>query len=130
MIPARRILLADDDSALRAGVADLLCELGLQVVEAQTGLEAVEQARLLNVTASRLHAALLDLHMPECTGLEALPLLRTAHAGLPCIVYSGALTADLEAAAREAGAFAVLSKPVDPTLLRSEVLRAIESSPS
>ncbi|QDU65707.1 response regulator [Engelhardtia mirabilis] len=122
MIPTRRILLADDDNALRAGVADLLLELGLEVVEAQTGLEAVEQAR-----TRRVHAALLDLHMPECTGLEAIPLLHLAHVGLPCIVYSGALTAGLELAARQAGAFAVLSKPVNPTLLRSEILRALES---
>lgn len=125
MIATRRILLADDDNALRAGVADLLCELGLEVVEAQTGLEAVELALDARRRSGHIDAALLDLHMPECGGLEAIPLLRRSWIDLPCIVYSGDLTAALELAARRAGACAVLSKPVDPALLRSEVLRAL-----
>ena len=120
MIDPRRILLADDDHDLRVGVADLLASLGLQVLQAETGLEAVRIAQKRHVDA-----ALLDLHMPDCTGLDAIPLLRPARVGLPCIVYSGALTAELERAATTAGAFAVLHKPVDPGLLRSEVLRAL-----
>jgi CheY-like chemotaxis protein len=122
MLDVRRILLADDDQALRLGVADLLTDLGLDVLQAENGLEAVRIAR-----ASRVDAALLDLHMPDCTGLDAIPLLRSARAGLPCIVYSGDLTTELERAARLAGAFAVLHKPVDPGLLRQEVLRALEA---
>jgi CheY-like chemotaxis protein len=125
MLLQRRILLADDDQALRLGVADLLADLGLEVVQAETGREAIELARLVQI-----HAALLDLHMPECTGLDALPHLRSTHVGLPCIVYSGDLTPALEHAARTAGAFAVLRKPVDPSLLRREVLRALRSSGS
>ncbi|MHC4262210.1 MAG: response regulator [Planctomycetota bacterium] len=124
MIDARRILLADDDQALRSGVADLLANLGLDVLEAENGLEAVQIAR-----ARRIDAALLDLHMPTCTGLDAIPLLHSARAGLPCIVYSGDLTSELEHAARLAGAVAVLHKPVDPALLRHEVLRALELGP-
>ena len=120
MLDARRILLADDDQALRLGVADLLVGLGLDVLQAETGLEAVRIARV-----SRVDAALLDLHMPDCTGLDAIPLLHDARAGLPCIVYSGDLTRELERAALTAGAIAVLRKPVDPALLRQEVLRAV-----
>jgi two-component system, response regulator PdtaR len=122
MQPKGRILLADDDRALRSGVADLLSALGLEVIQAETGPEAVEIGR-----RHRLHAALLDLHMPGQTGLEVIPLLRLVHAGLPCIVYSGDLTTALESTAEAVGAFAVLHKPVDPDVLRSEVLRAIAS---
>ncbi len=117
-----RILLADDDRSLRAGVADLLSALGLEVIQAENGPEAIEISR-----RHRFHAALLDLHMPGQTGLEVIPKLHLVHVGLPCIVYSGALTAALESAAHLLGAFAVLHKPVDPAVLRSEVLRAIAS---
>lgn len=116
----QRILLADDDTSLRLGVADLLSGLGLEVLQAETGPEAVEIG-----TGAAIHAALLDLHMPGCSGLEVIPQLRATHLELPCLVYSGDLTEALVRAAEQAGAMAVLAKPVDPRLLRSEVLRAL-----
>ncbi len=119
-----RILVADDDHELRVVVAELLTGIGLDVLEAETGWEAVELAR-----ASAVDAALLDLHMPGCTGLEALPLLRRERRGLPCLVYSGDWTSALERQAIEAGACGILHKPIDPALLRSEILRAVDLWP-
>jgi DNA-binding NtrC family response regulator len=124
MFSPRRILLADDDLSIRSGVADLLEAIGLEVLLASDGLEALELVKFIPV-----HAALLDMQMPLCGGLEALPLLRQRFAGLPCIVYSGNLTEATAIMAMEIGAFAALRKPVEPNLLRAEVLRAIESSP-
>ncbi|MEM7309319.1 MAG: response regulator [Planctomycetota bacterium] len=119
-----RILCADDDSEVRSGVVDLLTGIGLSVIEAETGFEAIEQAQ-----SSRIDAALLDLHMPECTGIEALPRLRELRLGLPCLVYSGDWTSALEELALKAGAFGILRKPIRPQLLRSEILRAVETWP-
>ena len=101
-----------------------LAALGLDVLEAETGLEAIERAR-----AERIDAALLDLHMPGCTGIEALPELRSLRLGLPCLVYSGDWTDALREMARAAGAFGILPKPIQPDVLRSEVRRALETWP-
>jgi len=49
--------------------------------------------------------------------------------GLPCLVYSGDWTEPLEELARAAGAFGILKKPIQPQLLRSEILRAVETWP-
>lgn len=117
----RRILLADDDLEVRLGVAELLKAMGIEALHAESGLEAIERAR-----NELVHAALLDMHMPGCTGIEALPLLRGAQTGLPCIVYSGRWTPVLEHAALAAGALACLKKPVQPDLLRREVRRALD----
>jgi len=116
-----RILLADDDLEVRTGVADLLGSLGLDVLLAETGLEALEV-----VQGKEVHAALLDWNMPACSGLEVLPRLRDLISDLPCILYSGNLTAGMEGVALRAGAFAVMRKPVQPALLRSEVQRALD----
>jgi CheY-like chemotaxis protein len=119
-----RILLADDDAEVRLGVADLLQELDLDVRHAESGLEA------LNVVRTEIvHAAVLDMYMPGCTGFEALPLLRKERADLPCIVYSGRWTPDLEHAVLVAGARACLKKPVEPEALRREVRRALGLEP-
>jgi len=120
----RSILLADDDDDVRLGVADLLAGLGLEVHQADTGLAAMELIRLRPIDA-----ALLDWNMPGCSGLEALPVLRRERAGLPCIVYSGELTSEMERRALLAGACSVLRKPVRPELLRAEVLRALDLAP-
>lgn len=123
-ILVRRLLLADDDFEVRRGIADFLGGPELEVLQAESGLEALEIVR-----DRRIHAALLDLHMPGCTGFEALPRIQREVEGLPCIVYSGNLTEVLERSLLEAGAWAVLRKPVEPGLLRQEVYRALELSP-
>ena len=120
----RKVLLADDDASIRVGVADLLETLDLIVLQAETGAEAIELAREV-----RVHAALLDMQMPELSGLDALARLRDEFSGLPCILYSGALTPATAEMATTRGAFAVLKKPVAPHLLRAEVLRALDHSP-
>ena len=109
---------------MRSGVADLLEGIGLEVLQAGNGLEALELAK-----SNRIHAALLDMQMPTCGGLEALPLLHKQLVGLPCIVYSGNLSIATAQMAMEIGAFATLKKPVEPDELRAAVLRALDSSP-
>jgi len=121
--PTRRILVADDDREVRLGVAELLDDLGLEVLHAASGLEAIELAR-----ATRPHGALLDMHMPGCTGAQALPLLRSLNAELACIVYSGRWTPDLEHEVLALGAFACLKKPVEPRTLRRTVSLALRLS--
>ena len=120
MIQPRRLLLADDDRLLRSGVVELLGALGVEILEADCAAEAVEIGR-----SAELHAALLDLHMPDQTGIEVIPQLLEIRKELPCIVYSGDLTPALETEAFDRGAFAVLAKPVDPPLLRQEIRRAL-----
>lgn len=115
-----RILIADDDREVRLGVADLLDPLGLDVLHAATGTEAIELVR-----GTRIQAALLDMHMPGCTGVEAIPLLRLLDAELPCIIYSGRWSPDLEQEVLSAGAFACLKKPVEPAALRRIVRAAL-----
>lgn len=117
----RTILIADDDRQVRLGVAELLGGMGFRTRLAETGVQALEIVRL-----GGIHLAVLDNQMPGRTGLEIVTTIRDETLAIPCIVCSGDAGTDLERMAIQAGAFAVLKKPVQPALLRSEVLRAFE----
>ena len=67
-----RVLLADDHALFRAGIASLLRAWGHEVVgEAANGFDALEQARHL-----RPDLVLMDITMPDCSGLEATRLIK------------------------------------------------------
>lgn len=119
----RRILIADDDLEIRQGVRELLSGLGLEFLEAENGSEA-----LAIVRRGDIQLALLDNQMPGATGLEILQVIHAEILRVPCIVCSGDSFESLERMARAAGAIAVLRKPVEPLILRTEVVRALALS--
>lgn len=137
MLAPRRVLIADDDLEVRSGIADLLTPLGLEILQAESGLEVLEWLTLH--ARDPLDLMVLDIHMPGCTGLEVLTALRAravaaqasgrdgVHPMVPTIFCSGRAEPELERRAIEMGAFCFLKKPVRPDHLRGEVLRALDS---
>lgn len=134
MLPTRRVLIADDDLEVRRGMLDLLSPLGFELFQAESGIE------VLDILAARglrdpLHLMVLDLHMPGCSGLEVLATLQSrfrtrpsAHPLVPTIFCSGHASPEVQRKALDAGAFSFLSKPVQPDVLRGEVLRALRAA--
>ena len=118
----RRILIADDDTEVRLGAVVLLRPLGLEILEAETGEQALEIVR----AGEALHLALLDVHMPVLDGLEVFRTMRAEVNDIPCIFWSGAASEAIEEVLLRDGASAFLRKPVRPDILRSEVQRVLE----
>lgn len=118
----RRILVADDDTEVRLGAAELLSGLGLEVLQAGSGTEALSIFR-----RDRFDIALLDVHMPGQDGVEVFQTLHVEAPELPCILWSGDATDAVADYLLRSGAAAFLKKPVRPHLLKDEVLRVIES---
>ncbi|GAA3755106.1 response regulator transcription factor [Streptomyces tremellae] len=83
--PVLRVLVADDNPVVRAGLASLLSnDGGIEVVAtASDGHEAYEAT-----LRTRPDAVLLDVRMPRLDGLAALPLL-VPHAAVLMLTYSG-----------------------------------------
>lgn len=79
-----RILVAEDEAALRATVAEALEARGVRVVEASGGEDA--WARILE---GGFDAVVADHLMPGCTGLELLGRIRARDRHLPVILASG-----------------------------------------
>ena len=102
-----RLLIADDNNAVRDGLKSVLAdEDKIKVVgEAADGNEAIFKAKALQPDV-----ILLDIMMPRCNGLDALPAIREKAPGAKVIVMSvSAAERDL-ATARESGACGYLLK--------------------
>lgn len=97
----RRVLIVDDAEDLRSLVRFRMeRDERLEVVgEAQDGIEAVEQARLL-----KPDVVILDVAMPRMDGLEALPLIREALPKVRVIMLSAFNESTMAETARAAGA--------------------------
>jgi CheY-like chemotaxis protein len=115
----RRILVVDDEAAIRDLLVDVLQMEGFVVDAAGHGAEALDIA-----SAHRPDLVLLDLMMPVMDGRQFVERCRRmpALAALPIVLMSAA--ADGHAASREIGAWGFLPKPFDFDDL-AQVLRRV-----
>ncbi len=120
---AWRVLYAEDDGTSSLIVRRTLERLGCAVEVAAT---AAEWARALE--AGPPHLALVDLTLPDASGLDILRKLRAAHPGVPALILTGSNDVQDAVAAMKAGATDYLSKPVDPQRLTVSVQNALTLS--
>jgi CheY-like chemotaxis protein len=119
-VQSRSVLIADDDPGVRESLREALDREGWETWTAEDGHGAVEVVR------SRIvRVALVDMRMPDMTGLETMRELRRVEALLPVI----AMTADRERWAKDevvaAGAFDLLWKPLRPAEVLGALHRAL-----
>jgi CheY-like chemotaxis protein len=101
-----RLLLADDDPAVRRMLLRLLVEEGYAVLTAADGVEAVNLAR-----ATKFDLVLLDLNMPVKDGWEAFEEISTRDPLLPFILITARPNQLFPALASGVGA--LMEKPLD-----------------
>ena len=125
MVARRRpfqLLIADDDPAMRETLVEML-HPDFATIDVESGEEALEI-----IERCEVHLALLDLHMPLLTGLEALREVRRLRDALPCILMSANWTDPLRAQAIESQASAVLQKPMTRRELVTTVTLALDDA--
>uniref|UniRef100_Q07H02 histidine kinase n=1 Tax=Rhodopseudomonas palustris (strain BisA53) TaxID=316055 RepID=Q07H02_RHOP5 len=116
---ARRVLLVDDDSAVRDVAASMLREQGCVVVEAGSGGAALD---LLERDPVPFDLMVIDFAMPGMTGAEVAREVKLRRPGLPMIFITG--YADL-AAVKNLGADAIVQKPFRDDELLHRVRRLL-----
>lgn len=105
---ALKILVIDDHALVREGLRQVLHRLDeqVEVLEAGTCARAFELAE----SHPELDLVLLDYHLPDMNGLEALDTFARRHPALPIIVLSGSVNPRLMRQVMERGAAAFLTK--------------------
>jgi CheY-like chemotaxis protein len=112
-----RVLLVEDEGAVRAVAKRLLAQGGYEVVEADSGNAAL---RLMNEQVGRIDVLVSDVVMPGMSGIELGHTLQSMYPRLPAIYLTG--YSEAAAYASELGERSVLlHKPFE----RSELLTAI-----
>jgi class 3 adenylate cyclase len=118
------VLVVDDSRMMRLALIRALNGLGFRnITEAANGRQALDLA-----LANPFDLMLLDMEMPEMTGMEVLNAMKDKPelSGLPVIVVSGAEQVENAVQCIELGAEDFLPKPFSPTLLRARVTSSIE----
>ncbi len=108
------ILIADDDATCREAIQETLDRAGHRTLAASSGTEAIEIVRERRV---EIHALILDMHMPDLTGLETLSAMFALVDRLPAIFVTAEGSKELLIKAMEAGAYTLLNKPVSSGLI-------------
>lgn len=103
------VLVVEDDAAQRALMSELLAERGLRVHAVGTATAAWDA-----LSGDRFSAVLLDVVLPDQSGLALLERFRAQDASLPIVVVSGLTSAGDAVRALRLGATDYLTKPFTP----------------
>lgn len=118
------VLTIEDDPAIRRGVVDALEFAGYQVLQSGDGVEGLELA--LQRPCDLL---LLDLMLPEKSGLEILAEVRQVHPTLPVIILTARGEEDDRVAGLRLGADDYVVKPFSVKELLARVEAVLRRSP-
>jgi DNA-binding response OmpR family regulator len=103
------ILIIDDDKGMCETLSDILQEKGYRTETAKTGQEAIVKTR-----KRFFNVALIDIKLPDVTGIEVLKTFRVKHPSMMTIMATGYATLKNAVEALNSGADAYVMKPIDP----------------
>ncbi len=119
-----RILIADDEEALRELLREQLTAQGYSIDEAQDGVEAMEKLH-----QHSYHLAILDINMPRKNGLEVLKHIREQKLPMRVIMLTGRLGFSVGSESMLLGADEYITKPFDLDYLEMAIKKVLAPSP-
>lgn len=114
------VLVVDDDEAYRGSLAELLEREGYRVLTTESGSEALELVRIRPV-----HVGILDMHMPDLTGIEIIQELASFPRTIPTILITADHSKETRLKAMGVGAFSVVTKPFTQQIVQRTVRQII-----
>jgi two-component system cell cycle response regulator len=118
------ILTVDDSRAVRTIVGKQVKELGFDVLEAEDGIQGLEQ-----LAQTQVDLVLLDVTMPNMDGPTMLQKMREGGNQTPVIMLTSESKRSIVAGAMKAGISDYILKPFKPEELRQKVLSVLQGEP-
>jgi len=119
---AGKVLVVDDDETVRVVSRRMLQSMGLSVVTANDGRDALTVFR---ENIAEIRCIVLDLTMPHMGGEEAFGELRKIKADVPVLLSSGYSESDIQARFSGAGFAGFIHKPYDIDTLRTKLAEVL-----
>ena len=119
-----KILIADDEAALRELLREQLSTQGYTIDEAGDGVEAVEK-----LEKETYDLAILDINMPRKTGLDVLRYIREHQLPMKVIMLTGRLGFSVGSESMMLGADEYITKPFDLDYLELSIKKVLAASP-
>jgi DNA-binding NtrC family response regulator len=117
-----QILVVDDDEVIRWTLREALQSWGFAIVEAGSAAEAVREFR-----TELPSAVLLDIDLPDGSGLDVLREIKREHPEAIVIMITGNVQIDNTISALRGGAYDFIAKPINLEELRVTLRNAIEA---
>jgi two-component system sensor histidine kinase/response regulator len=117
----KNILVIDDELGLREGCRRALSRYGYRVDVAATGKEGLAKVR-----SGDFEVVLIDVMMPDISGIELLAEIRAHKPDTICIIITGYATVELAVDAMKQGAYDFLAKPFSDDLLLLAIEKGLE----
>jgi nitrogen regulation protein NR(I) len=118
-----KLLVVDDEPNVLYSIEKSLRSDTLEIVVAPTGQQGIDLVRQL-----RPDAVILDVRLPDMSGLDAFDEIRALDPRLPVILITAFAATETAIEAMKRGAYEYLLKPVDLHQLREVVQHALELS--
>jgi len=115
-MPSHRVLIVDDNRAIRRMVSDYLTGRGYEVIEAVDGIQGIEKA-----LSSPVDAILLDVVMPGIDGFRLCQMLRDREVKTPIIILTEKQSLEDKVTGFSAGADDYIGKPFSPVELELRI---------
>lgn len=116
----KKILVVDDEEGILEEIKGFFREEGFQVETARTGEEAIQTLR-----EQDLSLVMIDLKLPDMSGLLVLKMAKEIHPRTKVIVNTGYVDQNLIDQAQELGCDLFLHKPFDLFRLKEEIERLV-----
>ena len=116
-----RVLVVDDDAAIREALSRTLEKFGYDVVLAEDGQVGLDRLR-----EGGIHIVLADLQMPRLSGQELLKVAKTIAPDVEVIVITGHGTVEDAVEAMKEGAYDFITKPFKRVQVERTIRRAAE----
>jgi signal transduction histidine kinase len=117
------VLVIDDDKHARYLLSRIVRRVGCTVIEAENGEEALRL--LADSDRPPIDLVLTDIWMPRMSGVQLLEAVHGLNPDIPVAIITGAATLDTSIAALNAGAYAYLTKPIQPDQVRDVLIRGL-----
>ncbi len=118
-----KILVVDDDKAIRCALKDILQMEKYEVTEAVDGLDC-----MVKIKQGKYDVVILDVKMPKMDGMEVMEKIQALRPDLPVVMISGHGNIDTAVESVKKGAFDFIQKPPDLNRLLITIRNAQDKS--